>query len=316
MRVVGIGQCAWDYLALVDEFPRVDTKHEVLEWQEQGGGPVATALVTLARLGMPCEFYGVTGDDIEGKRIRESLRAEGVEIRNVITRSNASSQTAFIAIEKQTSTRTIFWRRPSGEPLLPRELPADFLDSCNFLHLDGLMTEVSLFAARRARELGIPVMLDAGRVRPGMLEIAGLCDYLVAAEQFALDLGWDGRAESFHSTARQLNAPVITITLGKRGSITFREDEILTIPAFPVDAIDTTGAGDVFHGAYLYGILRGLDLPAAIRFASAVAALKCTRIGGRAGIPKTAEALDFLERNGYPMHGNHSLGLKPEISPE
>jgi ribokinase len=302
MRVVGIGQCAWDYLAVVDSFPEVDTKQEVREWHEQGGGPVATALVTLARLGIPCEFFGVTGDDPEGKCIRESLLSEGIEIRSVITRSNASSQTAFIAVERGSGTRTIFWRRPSGKPLLPEELPADCLDGCDFLLLDGLMAEVSLFAARRARELGIPVMLDAGRVRAGMVAIAECCDYLVASEQFALDLGWDGHAENFLSAVRDLKAPVVTITLGKRGSITFRKDEILTVPAFPVDAVDTTGAGDVFHGGYLFGILRGLNLPDTIRFASAVAALKCSSIGGRTGIPGIAEALEFLTRNGCPVH--------------
>jgi ribokinase len=311
VRVVGIGQCAWDYLAVVDSFPKVDTKQEVLEWLEQGGGPAATALVTVARLGIPCEFFGVTGDDAEGGRIRESLLSEGIEIRNVITRSNASSQTAFIAIERGSGTRTIFWRRPSGNPLLPGELPVDCLDGCDFLLLDGLMTEVSLFAARRARELGIPVMLDAGRVRPGMVELAGLSDYLVAAEQFALDLGWDGQPENFLSTARKLAAPVVTITLGKQGSVTFREEEILTVPAFSVDSVDTTGAGDVFHGGYIFGILRGLDLLDTIRFASAVAALKCTRIGGRTGIPRLAEAQDFLARNGFTFRLDHQPHTEP-----
>lgn len=309
MRVVGIGQCAWDYLAVVDSFPMVDTKQEVLEWQEQGGGPAATALVTLARLGIPCEFFGITGDDPEGERIRESLLSEGIEFRNSIIRCNASSQTAFIAIERGSGTRTIFWRRPSGDPLLPEELPADCLDGCDFLLLDGLMSEVSLFAAHRARELGIPVMLDAGRVRPGMVELAGLCDYLVAAEQFALDLGWDGQPENFLSTARKLAAPVVTITLGKQGSVTFREDEIIPVPAFSVESVDTTGAGDVFHGGYLFGILRGLALTDTIRFASAVAALKCTRIGGRAGIPHLAEALRFLAEKGFEIH----FGPKPDI---
>jgi ribokinase len=305
VRVVGIGQCAWDYLAVVDSFPKVDTKQEILEWQEQGGGPVATALVTLTRLGIPCEFFGVTGDDPEGGRIRESLISEGIETRSVITRSNTSSQTAFIAIEKGSGTRTIFWRRPSGPPLLPGELPADCLDGCDFLLLDGLMTEVSLFAARRAREMGIPVMLDAGRVRPGMLEIAATCDYLVASEQFALDLGWSGHAQNFLSMARELTAPVVTITLGKQGSVTFREGEIFTVPAFSVDSVDTTGAGDVFHGGYLFGILRGLDLPDTIRFASAVAALKCTRIGGRTGIPRLDEVHNFLTRNGFSFRLYH-----------
>ncbi|MDD2335317.1 MAG: PfkB family carbohydrate kinase, partial [Geobacteraceae bacterium] len=173
---------------------------------------------------------------------------------------------------------------------------------CSFLLLDGLMSQVSLFAANKARSLGTPVMLDAGKVRPGMLEIARSCDYLVASEQFALDLGWGGNPAVFQDQAKRLGADIITITLGGQGSITYRDTEIIETPAFPVDAVDTTGAGDVFHGAYIFGLLRGLNLPDTIRFASAVAALKCRRIGGRIGIPDKAEALSFLAEKGITMH--------------
>jgi sulfofructose kinase len=301
MRVVGIGQCSWDYLAVVDSFPAIDTKAEVNDWQEQGGGPVATALVTLARLGVPCDFYGVVGDDPEGEKIRKSLCSEGVEISCLVTRENAISQKAFIAIEQGSAKRTIFWERPSGNPLLAEELPESLFDNCCFVLLDGLMSEVSLFAAHKARNLGIPVMLDAGKVRPGMLEIAGLCDYLVASEQFARDLGWAGNPADFQNHAKSLGAPVVTITLGGQGSITYRDTEIIVTPAFQVDALDTTGAGDVFHGAYIYGLLRGLDLADTIRFASAIAAMKCSRIGGRAGIPDKAEALRFLAKQGITL---------------
>ena len=301
MRVVGIGQCSWDYLAVVDSFPASDSKVEVSNWQEQGGGPVATALVTLARLGVACDFHGVVGDDPEGDKIRESFHSEGVGISCLVTRLNALSQKAFIAIEKCSAKRTIFWERPSGNPLSPEELPESLFNGCRFLLLDGLMSEVSLFAANRARTLGIPVMLDAGRVRPGMLEIAGLCDYLVASEQFALDLGWDGNPAGFQDQAKRLGADVVTITLGGQGSITYRGSETIETPAFQIDAQDTTGAGDVFHGAYIFGLLRGLDLADTIRFASAVAALKCRSIGGRTGIPDRAEALQFLAEKGITM---------------
>jgi sulfofructose kinase len=294
VRVVGIGQCSWDYLAVVDSFPAGDTKAEVSDWQEQGGGPVATALVTLARLGIPGDFHGIAGDDPEGDKIRESLRSEGIDISGLVRRERALSQKAFIAIERGSAKRTIFWERPSGAPLLPGELPEALLADCCFLLLDGLMPEASLFAAEKARNLGIPVMLDAGKVRPGMLEIARLCDYLVASEQFALDLGWDGDPAAFQRQARSLGAAVVTITLGERGSITYRNREIISLPAFPIEARDTTGAGDVFHGAYIYGLLRGLDLSGTIRFASAVAAMKCRMIGGRAGIPDRTQVLRFL----------------------
>jgi sulfofructose kinase len=298
MRVVGIGQCSWDYLAVVDSFPAIDSKAEVRGWQEQGGGPVATALVTLARLGIPCEFYGVVGDDPEGEKIKQSLQGEGIGISHLVTRENAVSQKAFIAIEQKSAKRTIFWERPSGSPLFPDELPDSLFDECSFLLLDGLMSEVSLFAAHTARSAGVPMMLDAGKVRPGMLEIAGLCDYLVASEQFAVDLGWSGNPAGFQDQAKKLGAAVVTITLGEQGSITYRGTEIMVSPAFQVDALDTTGAGDVFHGAYIFALLRGHDLEDTLRFASAVAAMKCRRIGGRVGIPDRAATLRFLEERG------------------
>lgn len=301
MHVVGIGQCSWDYLATLEAFPAVDTKTEIGDWQEQGGGPVATALVTVRRLGIACTFHGVIGDDPEAEKIRVSLQDEGVDTAGLVVRQQAVSQKAFIAIERRSAKRTIFWQRPTGTPLLAEELPDTFLDGCDFLLLDGLMTDVSLFAAQTARKRGIPVMLDAGKVRPGMLEIAALCDYLVASEQFAIDLGWNGIPESFRETAGRLGAPVVTITLGERGSISYHADETMTIPAFSVDALDTTGAGDVFHGAYIFGLLSGLELADTIRFASAAAAMKCTRIGGRSGIPGLTDALEFLESRGIML---------------
>ncbi|MEJ2314475.1 MAG: PfkB family carbohydrate kinase [Nitrospirota bacterium] len=295
MVVAGIGQCSWDYLAEVDSYPGADSKKEVLSWQEQGGGPVATALVALRRLGVECGFFGIVGDDGEGGNIRRSLLDEGVEVSGLLSRRGASSQTAFIAIERGKGTRTIFWRRPSARALLPEELPGDFLKGCNFLLLDGLMAEVSVRAAKKAREASVPVMLDAGRVREGMLEAAALSDYVVGSEEFGRELGWNGDPESFRPGAGKLTPGVTTITLGRRGSVTYSGGEIIEVPAFEVDVIDSTGAGDVFHGGYVYGLLRGWDLSRTVRFASAMAALKCRKLGGRAGIPDLEEVLRFME---------------------
>jgi sulfofructose kinase len=295
MSVVGIGQCSWDVLAIVDRFPQADTKKEVLVRDEQGGGPVATALTALSRLGIPCRFYGVRGDDREGAAIDQSLLGEGVDVAGLVKRSNASSQTAFIAIDTSKGTRTIFWKRPTGAPLEKEELPPDFLHRAEFLLLDGLMKDVSLFAAQQARKAGVPVMLDAGRVRDGMLELAGMSDYVVGSEEFARELGWKDDAELFSKEVRKLGFGITTITLGTRGSITFAGDEVIYCPAFPVETVDTTGAGDVFHGAYLYGLLQKWPLKDTIRFASAVAAMKCRKLGGRAGIPGLSEVQRFLE---------------------
>ncbi|HXX79953.1 MAG TPA: PfkB family carbohydrate kinase [Thermodesulfovibrionales bacterium] len=295
MPVVGIGQCSWDYLAVVDSLPARDTKREVLRWEEQGGGPVATALVTLSRLGIGCRFHGVVGDDGAGQKIRQSLVKEDIDVAGLLQRDGAQSQKAFIAIEKESGTRTIFWKRPSGQELTRDELGSHFLDNGYFLLLDGLMKDVSLYAAERANDLNIPVMLDAGRLREGMTDIASRCDYVVGSEEFAKELGWNDNPEHFRQTMRELRPLVTTITLGERGSVTFAQDTIIEVPAFKIHAADTTGAGDVFHGGYIYGLLQGWDTRECVRFASAVAALKCRKVGGRAGIPSLSEVMKFLE---------------------
>lgn len=308
MIVTGIGQCSLDYLAVVDTYPRPNTKKELLQWCEQGGGPVATALVTLARLGISGRFYGVIGDDEAGEKIRQSLVEEGIDTR-LTKRAGKRSQVAFIAIEKGTGRRTIFWKRPSGKELKIRELDTDFLKGSRFLLLDGLMVDISLYAAARAREHGIPIMLDAGRLRQGMLEIAGLCDYLVASEEFARDLKWIITGAALAKRREELGCKILTVTLGERGSITTTDKGLLRVPAFKIQPADTTGAGDVFHGGFIYGLLQQWELKDIIVFTSAIAAMKCTKVGGREGIPSLFEIeaflakhrRDILKRNGIPQ---------------
>jgi ribokinase len=296
MAVVGVGQCAWDTLAVVDCFPQIDTKKEVLTWDEQGGGTLGNEMAALARLGVPCRFHSVVGDDREGAAIRQSLAGEGVDITGVFTRTASRSQKAFIVIDRSAGTRTIFWNRPSGDPLRQDELTPDFLRGADFLLLDGVMKDISLIAAREARKAGVPVMLDAGKTRDWMLELARLCDYVVASEEFARDmLGWKEEPSSFRQEVGKHGFRTTTVTLGSRGSITFAGDEIISCPAFPVNVVDTTGAGDAFHAGYLYGLIHKLPLEDTVRFASAAAALACRKVGARAGLPTLSEVQNLLE---------------------
>jgi sulfofructose kinase len=297
LKVVGVGQCSLDNLFIVDSFPVPDTKKEVIEWTTAGGGPVATALVGLSRLGVNCSFYGIIGDDEAGEKIAESLETEKVDISGLLVRPQSDSQVAFIAIEKGSGKRTIFWKRPSSGPLRPHELGDDFLSNADFLLIDGLMTEASFHAVRKAREKNVPVMLDAGRVREGMTELAHLCDYVVASEEFGRELvSGSGQfdAETAVRYMQSFGARASTITLGDRGSITIAGDEIFRTPAFRVEVVDTTGAGDVFHGGYIYGLLNRWNIKDVVRFASAFAALKCMQLGGRSGIPSLTEVQAFL----------------------
>ena len=303
MRVAGIGQCCWDILAEVAAHPPADSKVEASAWEEQGGGPAATALVTLARLGGSCRFAGVVGDDTAGTAIRRALQTEGIDLSGLVTRPGATSQRAFIMVEQGSGRRTIVWQRSTGAPLAPGELPPDLLEGCSALHLDGLMAEASLHAAQEARRRGIPVMVDAGRLRPGMRKLVSRCDYAVAAEQFFRDLGWDGSPAHFRRLAIGLGAPVITVTLGERGSLTWDGHELFTTPAVPVQAVDTTGAGDVFHGGYLYGVLGGWPLRETVTFAAIVAAMKCRVRGAQRGIPRLPEVRAFLREREIVLQG-------------
>jgi sulfofructose kinase len=286
MTVCGLGQCSLDYLALVDTYPEIDTKKEVLEWHEQGGG-------------VRCRFYGVIGDDPEGEKIRQSLVDEDIDVRGLKRLEKASSQVAFIAVEKGSAKRTIFWKRPSGRAMEAEEIGGDFFEGCDFLLLDGLMREVSLRAAESACARKIPVMLDAGTARPGLLEIAERSDYLVASEGFATGNGWDLSPEFLGRKKEALGLGALTITLGAEGSITLSEDRAYRIPPFIVEAVDTTGAGDVFHGGYIYGLLQGWDIRDTVTFASALAAMKCRKMGGRGGIPRLDEVRAFLRERGH-----------------
>lgn len=293
MKVAGLGQCSLDYITLVDRFPVEDTKQEVLDFVIQGGGPVATALVTLSRLGVKTSILGRVSDDRAGDEIRKGLRSEGVDTRWLLVKEGGKSQLAFILVNGSKGSRTICWQRPTVPALTPREIDPAFFKGASFLMLDGLMSEASYQAAAIASKKNIPIMLDAGRMRPGMLKLAYMSDYVVCSEEFVA-----GMKMSLKDAFKKLSggkAKAVTITLGDKGSFTWHEDRIFLQKAFRVKTVDTTGAGDVFHGAYAYGILQGWDIKKTVRFASAVAAMKCTKLGGRTGIPTLQEALRFMK---------------------
>ena len=293
MKVVGLGQCSLDHITLVDGFPAEDTKQEVLDFVVQGGGPVATALVALSRLGVKTSMIGRVSDDRAGDEIRRGLREEGVDTKGLLVKEGGKSQQAFILVNSSKGSRTICWQRPTVPAITPREIDPALFKGAGFLMLDGLMAEASYHCASVASKRAIPIMLDAGRMRPGMLKLAYMSDYVVCSEEFV-----SGLKLSLKDAFKKLSggkAKAVTITLGNKGSFTMHEGRIFMQKAFRVKAVDTTGAGDVFHGAYAYGVLQGWDIKKIVEFASAVAAMKCRKLGGRSGIPTLQEAMRFLK---------------------
>ncbi len=293
MRVLGLGQASLDIITLVTGFPREDAKKEVLAFLEQGGGPVATALVALRRLGVEAAFSGVVSDDYAGARIREGLIDEGVDVAALVERPGGESQRAFIIVNRETATRTILWKRPTVAELSKEEIKRDWLSGAGFLLLDGLMGRASIRAAELARESGVPVMLDAGSPRPALLKLLPHTDYIVGSEEFAGYFSPDPEEAAVKISSFSPRA--VTVTLGEKGSVTWQGGRVFRTPAFRVRALDTTGAGDVFHGGYIYGLLQGWGLEKTVTFASAFAALKCLELGGRTGIPTLEHTLEFMD---------------------
>lgn len=294
-EVVGLGQCCWDILGRLDQWPEQDQKAEFFDPLEQGGGPVATALVTLARLGVRTAVMGRTGDDDYGRRIRAGLAEEGVDVSRLLNDPGRTSQFAFIAVDRRSASRTIFWHRGSARALRPDELDLCLVRSARVLHLDGLHPEAAAVAAMEARRAGIAVVLDGGTYRKGMEPLLAQVDHLVVSERFAGGFCPDLPPEGALERLRVFGGRAVTVTCGIRGSFTLTAGgETFHTPAFAVDAVDTTGCGDVFHGGYIFGLLQGWPMNSTLRFAAACAALKTRAIGGRTAIPRLREAQDFL----------------------
>jgi ribokinase len=302
--VAGLGQCALDYLCTIDRYPPPNTKCEFREFVAQGGGPVATALVVLSRWGIAARFAGVVCGDPFGRIILEGLRQERIDTSAVLVRGGGRSQFAFICVERQTGNRTIFWGRPEASPFRAAEIPKGFLLDAAALHLDGLFLEASLHLAREARRCGIPVILDAGSLRPGMLELIRYTDHLIAAEEFIRQYEPEAPLACRMRKLRALGPEVVTVTLGECGSVSLWEDAPAWLDALQVNAVDTTGAGDVFHGAYIYGLLKGWSVPERIRWATVAAGLSCRSLGGRSCIPSIREVGERLSETG-PFRNSH-----------
>jgi sulfofructose kinase len=293
--VIGLGQACVDYLGRVPSFPEEDGKIELLNLQRRCGGPASTALVTLSRLGIPCSFLGSVGDDPLGEEIVRRLNEEGVDSTHLRVRQGHSSQFAFIAVSRHKGKRTIFWHRGSAPHLKKEEIDLSVFSGARFLHLDGLMMEASLEAVRQAKGMGQTVVLDAGTMREGSLELASRVDILIASAGFADPLVGRGTgSEKALAALCGLGPKTVVITLGEEGSVGWNGGDVVFQKALPVQAVDTTGAGDVYHGAYIYGLTRAWPMPACMRFASAVAALKCRKMGAREGIPTLNEVQAFL----------------------
>jgi sulfofructose kinase len=310
---VGFGMNAVDYLSILDPYPGLDEKVEVIESSRQGGGPVPTAMVTLARLGLKVAYIGKIGDDTEGGFVKAELGKEGVNTDYVIMDKKSKTAKAFIWVDKNTGKRTVALDKTRSNHIEISELK--FIDSITtkFLHIDARKPEVDIFLSKWAKKLRAKVSLDVGSLRPDVESVFSFVNHLIVSKRLAC--GFTRLSDPFLACKELLKKgfEIVVVTIGEDGCIcgsppgfttsgspqgfttSGKEDKIFHSPGFPVKVVDTTGAGDVFHGAFIYGLLEKWDLKKTARFACATAAMKCRKLGGRAGLPNLAEAIDFIE---------------------
>jgi sulfofructose kinase len=293
---LGFGICALDYLSILDPYPGLDEKVDVVASSVQGGGPVPTAMATMAKLGAEIAFVGKIGDDYEGMIICRELEKFGVNTDYLILGQGVRSLKAFIWVDKNSGKRTVALDKTRMKPVKLKEI--SFLKDVSFryLHLDGRDIDASIFLAKKAKKDGSEVILDLGSLRENIEELFPLADYLVASRKFTYDYTHLEDLSQACLELKKIGFKCVVVTLSEKGCLWTDEDKVNYFPGFKVEVVDTTGAGDVFHGAFIFGLLKKWKMEKIIEFASACATLKCKKLGGREGIPSLKEIQDFLKK--------------------
>ncbi len=296
--VVGVGVNVINHLFLLPRFPEPDMKVDPVAATQQGGGVVATALVACARLGLTTKYVGKVGADDAGRLSQQSLAHEGIDVSDLVVDPRAHTRITVGLIERTTGRRTLIRGVPPLARLTPEEVPVAAVLAGRILHLDGYEGPAAVRAARLAREAGVPVSLDAEDATECREELFALTDILVVARALGEQLTGCSEVPAILDRLETVGPSIVGLTLAAEGAIVRYRAQTVHVPAFQVNVTDTTGAGDVFHGAFLAGLLWGWPLSEIMRLANAVAALKCRTLGGRAGIPTLAETREFVRTTG------------------
>jgi sulfofructose kinase len=293
--VVGVGLNATDTMIVVPHFPAYGGKAPFLREFVSVGGQVASAMVTCARLGLKAKYIGTVGDDERGRIQLDSLRESGVNIDHVQQRANCANQSAYIIIDQSTGERTVFWSRPDCLRISPQEIDEDQIACSRLLHIDGHDTPAVEHAAHIAKNHGIPVTVDVDTIYSGFDRVLPLVDYLIASSEFPAHwTGIEDPLDALETNQRKFGMRVAAMTLGAQGSLALCDGAVTYSPAFVVNCVDTTGAGDVFHGAFCYSVLQKMPVAEALECSNAMAALNCMALGARGGIATVESARQLM----------------------
>lgn len=298
-KIVGIGANVCDTLYTVPTYPTEDTKMRATDVMQSGGGPCATGLVAAAKLGADCAYIGNLTDDSAGVFLKQDMEKYNVSTEYVNVIGGCASFTSTIWLCSDTKSRTCVFHRGTIPSLALNDEQRDAIASANVLMIDGNEMDAAEEAVKLANAKGTKVLYDAGGLYDGVERLLPYADILIPSEEFSL--GHTG-AECAEDAAKILyekySPEVVVITQGKEGGILYDGKEIIKYPAFLVDAVDSNGSGDVFHGAFAFAVDMGYNYYDACVFSSAVSALKCTKIGARVGAPALVQVKEFLKERG------------------
>lgn len=284
-QVVALGLNAVDTICVLPSYPEHGGKLHIERRHRLGGGQIATAAALCGRFGLKTRYIGRVGDDENGVFSLEDLRKEPMDLTYVDVVAGAYSQFAIILVDLPTGERTVLWDRDPRLLYGPGELRREAVVEGQLLHVDGHDIGASVQAATWAREAGMKVSLDIDKVQPGVEDLLRTTDFAIPTLDFVREWSPDGDWRRGLAALGELVPGYAMVTRGKKGAALLWEGEIFSIPGFPVEAVDTTGAGDVFHGAFIYALFQNMTVMGCVRFANAAAVLACTRYGARASIP-------------------------------
>lgn len=319
--VVGVGINAMDTIIRLPHFPAPDSKMELASAAPMPGGQVATAIVACRRWGLPARYVGKIGDDDAGRQHISVMKRERVDARWLIAKKRRS-QFSFILVDESSGDRTVLWNRDPAIALRPQDLKRHWISGAAALLVDGHDTAAAAQAARWARKDAVPVVGDFDNRYPGVEALLEYVDYPITSKDFPERLT-DERdlLKSLPIIHAQFKCRLTAATLGAQGVLAWDGKQFLQCPAFHVKVIDTTGAGDIFHGAFLYGLVHGWPVEDILEFSCAAAALNCQGLGARGGIapldkihalrkcgarlplPHTASELSEAARGARSAHG-------------
>ena len=295
--IVGVGLNATDTLIRLPHFPAFNSKVEFHVSEILPGGQVATAVSACAHWGLKARYVGKIGDDSSGRLQQNEMRKAGIEAHWIVV-PHCQSQSSFILVDEETGERTVLWKRDPRLELLPPEIKREWVVQARLLHVDGHDCAGATQAARWARSARIPVSADLDNLYPGVEALLENVDYAITSKEFPARVsGENDLFASLPAIASRFGCRLTAATLGTDGVLAWDRARFHYSPAFGVKPVDTTGAGDVFHAAFAYALLRGDQLPRSLEFSCAAAGLACMGMGARGGIASLDEIADLI-RNG------------------